>query len=363
MRIALVITGLGVGGAERLVTQMADQYVERGHEVMLVYLVGEAKLLPERSEVHLHGLHLEKSVTARFLGLWKLRQILKKFRPDVVHSHMVHANLAARLLRLTLRIPRLVCSAHSTNEGGIWRMWGYRLTDNLADVTSNVSADARNAFIRKKAAPAEKIIVVYNGINTDKFVFQPLARRELRERLKLGESKALLAVGRFFEPKDYPNLLGAFQSVRVNQQGCRLLIVGDGPLRPWMENFIRENELEGCVHLLGVRSDVEAWMSACDVFVLSSAWEGFGLVVAEAMACERLVVGTDCGGVKEVIGDAGILVPAQEPQRLAEGILKAFQLSEKEAVELGKKARERVVSHYSLKAMVDRWEEIYVGKY
>jgi len=113
------------------------------------------------------------------------------------------------------------------------------------------------------------------------------------------------------------------------------------------------------VNFLGVRHDVPTLMAACDVFVLSSAWEGFGLVVAEAMACERVVVATDCGGVREVVGEAGLLVPPRDSQALAAALDRALQLPADERENLGRAARQRVVEHFSLEATAERYLAVY----
>ncbi|SHM00381.1 ISL3 family transposase [Vreelandella subglaciescola] len=102
-------------------------------------------------------------------------------------------------------------------------------------------------------------------------------------------------------------------------------------------------------------------MAASDVFVLSSAWEGFGLVVAEAMACERPVVATDCGGVREVVEDAGFLVPPRNAKALAEAMGRALRLSDDERENLGRAARQRVVERFSLEATAQRYLDVYRG--
>ena len=113
------------------------------------------------------------------------------------------------------------------------------------------------------------------------------------------------------------------------------------------------------VNFLGVRHDVPTLMAACDVFVLSSAWEGFGLVIAEAMACGRVVVATDCGGVREVVGDAGFLVPPRNAEALAKAMGRALRLSDDEHERLGVAARQRVVEHFSLEATAERYLAVY----
>jgi glycosyltransferase involved in cell wall biosynthesis len=120
-------------------------------------------------------------------------------------------------------------------------------------------------------------------------------------------------------------------------------------------------EISDRVFFLGARNDIPALMSASDVFVLSSAWEGFGLVVAEAMACKRIVVATGCGGVKEVVGDAGYLVPPGDCDALARSMLQALELSCEKRGEIGENARQRVISKFSLDAAAGRYMALYAG--
>lgn len=361
MRIALVITGLGVGGAERLVVQLAERYVQMGHDVLLLYLGGVAEVLPEDRRVSVVGLGMEASVGSRLRGLFSLRKHLLEFAPDVVNSHLVHANLATRLLRLTMRMPRLVCSAHTPNEEGRFRMLAYRWTDWLADMSTNVSFEAKQAFVEQRAVSPEKMTVVHNAIDVEKFSFSPGARVRLREELRVGDGKMILAVGRLVEAKDYPTLLAAYRTFLGQHPGNKLFIVGEGHLRQQVERLVEENGLSEDVVLLGKRLDVEALLSACDVFVLSSAWEGFGLVVAEAMACERPVVSTDCGGVREVMGELGYLSPPRNAELLAQHLSEAAGLDELEASKLGRSARERIVTLFSMDAALARWMTIYSG--
>ncbi|MDZ7809374.1 MAG: glycosyltransferase [Arhodomonas sp.] len=306
----LVITSLGVGGAERLVTGLADRFAAAGHEVVLVVFHGEIELRPAHPGVRVVNLRMRRSPWGVLAALVRFRRLVRAFRPDVVNSHLVHANILSRLLRLVTPMPRLVSSAHNTNEEGRGRMIAYRLTDRLADISTNVSAEAVEAFERQGALRPGRMIAIHNGIDTAAFAFDPDARERVRAELTLeAATPLLLAVGRLWEQKDYSNLLRAFARLAGDGRPPRLAIVGDGPLRAELEGLADSLGVTDRVRFLGIRHDVPALMAACDLFVLSSAWEGFGLVVAEAMACERPVVATDCGGVREVVGDAGFLVP------------------------------------------------------
>src|SRR5690554_5778032 len=153
MRILLVITGLGVGGAERLVTALADHYGSLGHEVALAYFHGEVELEPSNDRVRLVNLQMTRTPLGVISAAWRLRKLILEFRPDVVNTHLVHANILSRVLRLITPIPKLVTSAHNTFEGGQLRMLGYRLTNCLANASTNVSQEAVEAFERSGAVP------------------------------------------------------------------------------------------------------------------------------------------------------------------------------------------------------------------
>lgn len=363
MRVAFVITGLGVGGAERVVTSLADALFSRGHKVLIVYLTGEALLQPINSAIQVIGLGVN-SMGSMMLAFVRLRAILTEFRPDVVHSHLVHANIFTRLLRLWVRIPYLISTAHSNNEGGWFRMLAYRLTDTLANISTNVSRDATASFIAKKAVGQDRMITVYNGIAVEKFQFSEAARLAIRQELGItAECKLILAVGRLWEPKDYPNLLGAISYIATQRVDFKVCIVGEGPLRSDLVSKVQELKLVNQVQFLGMRSDVEKLLSAADVFVLSSIFEGFPMAVGEAMACERVVVATDCGGVREFLGSTGYLVPPADSIALANTLVTALTLSPERSAAIGQAARLRVQDLYSLNAAVDRWLALYAGNH
>jgi glycosyltransferase involved in cell wall biosynthesis len=307
MKILLVITDLGMGGAQHVVVNLADALVSRGHTVKIAYLTGEALVLPSNSEIEVASIGM-KGAKDFFKAYIKLRVLINSFKPDVVHSHMIHANLLSRLVRLTVKVPKLVCTAHSNNEGSKLRMFAYRLTDKLANISTNVSEEAVEAFIKAGAVKPGRMISVVNGIDTDRFVFDAKVRDEKRIELESANQQMILAVGRLDIPKDYPNLLNAIALLKEQRQYFKVFIAGDGPLKQELLTLTKNLKIESFVEFLGIRRDIPALMTASDIFVLPSAWEGFGLVVAEAMACERVAVATDCGGVVEVIGANGFLV-------------------------------------------------------
>lgn len=349
-----------MGGAERQVCDLADQFSAKGHHVLLISLTGETVNRPQSKNIDVISLNMAKNLVGFVRAYWRALQLIKDFKPDVVHSHMVHANLFARLLRLMVPMPKLICTAHSSNEGGGVRMLAYRLTDHLCDFTTNVSQKAVDISVKRGAVPANRILAIHNGINIDRFVFNAARRNQFRNEIGLVDATPLiLAVGRLTLAKDYPNLLIAFQKLIVAGYAAQLAIIGTGEAQAKLVALVGELGLNKHVHFLGLRRDVSDWMSAADIFVLSSAWEGFGLVVAEAMACERVVVATDCGGVKEIVGTSGILVPTKNSEALAIGLIKGLSLPPLVAKQLGIQARERIVQNFSLDVVSEKWLALY----
>lgn len=358
MKILYVITGLGVGGAEKVVTTMADKMISYGHSVKIVYLTGSAEIIPNSQEVEIIKLNLT-SVFRLFLCVNSLKSIINEYNPDIVHSHMFHSNILCRLTRYITPINKLICTVHNSNEGGKIRMLAYKLTNSKSDINTNVSHEATASLIKKGAFKASEIQTIYNGIDVEYFKFNKVDRKILRNSFGLKENtKVLIAVGSLSTQKDYPNLFNALNKLG-SEIDYKVFIVGDGPLRSQLESIVSEKRLQKNIIFLGIRKDIPALLSMSDIFVLSSAWEGFGLVVAEAMACERIVVATDCGGVSEVLGDTGILVSNKNSIELAEGLKKALTLNDNMRMSIGTRARKRILNYYSLRISSFTWLDLY----
>jgi len=358
MKIIFVITGLGMGGAEHVVANLADELVKLGHKVKIAYLTGDVMVSPESSDIELIpiGMNGVKDVFRAFI---KLRSLVKKIEPDVVHSHMFHSNIISRLLRLSIRLPKLISTVHSTNEGGNLRMLAYRFTDSLANISTNVSDEAVDIYIRKKAVKLDRMVAIPNGIDTDKFYFNAKVREEKRAQLYIGDKKMILCVGRLDTPKDYPNLLSAVVLLKESRQDFKVLIAGDGLLKHELNELVMSLDIKEYVSFLGIRRDVKELMSAADIYAMSSAWEGLPMVILEAMACERFIVATDCGGISEVVGCSGSIVEPNNNVLLAQALDKALDLSDDERSSIGTSARERVIDNYSLRANVEAYLKLY----
>ncbi|WP_370549001.1 glycosyltransferase [Edwardsiella tarda] len=364
MNICFVITGLGMGGAERQVVNLADEMCKMGHNILILVLNKNIIVKPKEGEVKIEEVNLSKNPFVFVYKLLKTKKIVEQFNPDVVHSHMIHANIFARLLRIIANIPFLICSAHNTNEGGLVRQYSYRLTNFLSDLNTNVSGEAVYAFEQKKIVKKGTMLAIPNGIDTSVFKFSACSRDKIRKYLNICEDTVLfLAVGRLEEQKDYPLMIKSFSKVVkhsiLENKKALLCIIGTGYLRDSLDNLINSLNLNENVILLGLQRNVEEWMSAADYYLMSSKWEGLPLVIAEAMASKCYVISTDCGGVREMISNNNQLVPVSDEALFAEKIISSLELSSMEKERIVYNEREIVINNYSIKKAVDLWMNIY----
>jgi glycosyltransferase involved in cell wall biosynthesis len=363
MRILFLSTSMGMGGADSQLLSAAQELRTRGHEVLIVSLT---PLGPMGLDARSAGLPTESLEMRRGFpdprGLWRLARLVRAWRPDVVHSHMVHANLMARALRLIAPVPALVSTIHNIDEGGGLRMAAYRLTNALVDHMTIVSEAAFDRFVTDGIVPREILRVVPNGVDTNRFRnLSPGVRESLRGSLDLEGEFVWLAVGRFEVAKDYPNMLRAFAKVREQEPRAVLLLVGRGSLQGETESLARELGLGSGVRFLGVRSDVPEVMSAADGYVMSSAWEGMPMVLLEAAAAGLPIVATKVGGNHEVVRheESGFLVPPCDHEALGLAMLRLSRLAEPARRAMGDRGRERIRAHYDLGRVAERWEDLY----
>ena len=363
MRILFLSTSMGMGGADSQLLAAAQELRSRGHDVMIVSLTA---LGPMGLEARALGIPTESLEMRRGFpdprGLLRLARLVRSWRPDVVHSHMVHANLLARALRLVAPVPALVSTIHNLYEGGALRMAAYRWTNALVDHMTIVSEAAAERFVNERIVGKEILRVVPNGVDLDRMGTPPAgARAALRAELGLDRAFVWLAVGRFEIAKDYPNMLRAFARVRPQAPQAVLLLVGRGSLQAETEALVDELHLREVVRFLGVRNDVPAVMSAADGYVMSSAWEGMPMVLLEAAAAGLPIVATSVGGNHEVVvdGESGYLVPPRDDAALAAAMLRLSALPDTERRRMGGRGREHIRTHYGVQRLADRWEELY----
>lgn len=358
MKIIYIITGLSVGGAERITVDLAERMALLGNDVELIFLSGE-QLVSTSERIKVFNLRMKKSVFGLFFALCRAARIIKDFKPDVVHANMFHAILFARIIRIFVKVPRLISSEHSNNFHGKIRQLSEHATDFLTDLNTNVSLLATQYFIQKKIFSKNKSITVYNGIDLERFYKNK--NFVLKKKLNIPDDNfVFINVSRFNEAKDHETLINAFNVVHKKNPNTKLILVGDGELSFKIKAFVQEKGLADSIIFTGIKNNTQDYYNVADCFVLSSVWEGFGLVLVEAMACELEVISTDCGGTREILSDSNMLVPIKNPKLLAAKMLEVAEFSLEKRLLDGKNNR-KSAEKFDLKKITNDWLKIYRG--
>ena len=286
---------------------------------------------------------------------------VRRWRPDIVHSHMVHANLLARAGRPFTRSVPVISTIHSLVEGARWRELAYRLTDPLASVTVAVSSAAAARAVRAGAVPARRITTIRNGLDLSSLAIPDGARASIRLELGVADSDFVwVGLGRLVPAKGFDVLLRAFDTVRRTRASTRLVIAGDGPEHKALDRLRGELDLVHSVVLLGDRTDAPSVLAAADGFVLSSRWEGLPMVLLEAAALGLPIVATDVGGCREVLRpELGGVLTSPSPESIAAGMLRIQAMGAGERTRIGAALKRHVLTEFDMERTVDRWQGLY----
>lgn len=327
--IALFLPSLRGGGAERVMLTLAQGFAERGFAVDLVLAKAEGHYLSQvPREVRVVDLNSRRVLAS----LPKLMRYLRQVRPKALFSSLSHANVIALWAKRLSGIPTRVIvreastlsisSANAPSLRGRFLPYVMRWTYPWANEVIAVSHGVANDLVKTLSLPPEKVHVIYNPVAISEI--QKKAHEPLDHPWFLpGSPPVILGVGRLTKAKDFPTLIKAFALVR-QEQAARLLILGEGEERPYLDALVRELSLEESVALPGFVENPFKYMARASLFVLSSAWEGFPNVLVQAIAVGTPVVSTDCqSGPSEILekGKWGKLVPVGDVKALASGII------------------------------------------
>lgn len=330
LTIAIFIPSLRGGGAERAMVGLANGFARYGYKVDLVLADANGIFKKEISDA-VRVVNLDSKRMAA--SVFRLARYLRNNRPEVLLSAMTHVNLTAIWARYIARVStRLVISERSTFSQALKGLGGRRVMTWLmpqlvryfypsADAVVSVSMGVQEDLLHHVSLPSTMTHVVCNPVVDDGFL-QRAAEPIAHPWFAVGTSAVVLAAGRLTEAKNFPLLLKAFALVR-RKRPCRLMILGEGPLRHALETQVSDLGLGTDVLLPGFVDNPLPYMRQASVFVLSSSWEGLPAVLIQAMACGCRVVSTDCpSGPREILeeGRWGELVPVGDELALAEAI-------------------------------------------
>ena len=306
-----------------------------------------------------------------FIALWKLIWLLRREKPDIIHTHTAKAGTLGRIaamIALPGRKKRIFHTFHghvfhsyfSPKKTEFFRKiecWLAKHTDRLIAV----SEQTRDDLVAYGIAPSEKIEVVKLGLDLDPFLECEHHRGELRRELSLTDNSLLVGiVARLVPVKDIPNFLHAAERVAKCHADTYFLVIGDGELREALEKQARESCISERILFLGYRRDLARIYADLDVVTLCSLNEGLPVSIIEGMSSGKCIVATTVGGVPDLIqeGETGYLVEPQQPEQLAVALCKALESAENRQ-QLGRNARQSARNRFHIRRLVADIERLY----
>jgi len=359
-----LVEDLKTGGAERVIADIVEGLDRKRFEARVWCLTRGGETADEL---------LEKGVEVRILGIWsyhnplniiRLSRLLKKEKPDIVHTHGYFASVIGRLAAKKAGLPIIITHVHST-------YWEYKkrhllIERYLSRCTHRIiccSEAVKNFVTGHEKIKEDKTVVIYNGVDEERFLpvqdpWPPRARLGIDR-----ESPVVGTVSSLTPHKGQKYLIQAAAKIREKYPATRFLIVGDGPLRRSLEEQALELSLQSSLIFTGARRDIPDLLSLMDIFVLpSSSREGLGIAIIEAMAMEKPTVATDIGGIPEVVqdGETGLLVRPGDSAALAKAIIELIDNPDR-AKAMGKKGRNRFAQKFTRKTMLSKIEDLYLS--
>jgi len=356
--VLYLITELETGGAQTALADLALHLDRRRFQpqAACLYGAGATARRLQASAVPVTNLDMRHKLDGRVLPrLWRL---LRHERPVILHAHLFHANLLARLVGQLAGVPIIITTEHTMGMESRFRYVVNRLTASLVHQIVVVSPAVRDFMVHQVGLPASKVAFIPNGVDVARFAeAHPIDRAAWG----LPETAPLIgAVMRLDPVKGGENLVRAVAALPHSRQPAHVVVIGAGPCHTAWAALAQDLGVAERIHWVGYQTDVPAWLAACDVFVQPSDWEGMPVAVLEAMAAGRPVVATAVGGTPNVVveGVTGLLVPPRDPAALARAVQTLLD-NPAQARALGAAGRQRVEQHFSLAAVVAQTEALY----
>ncbi len=352
VKVLHIIPTLNRGGAERLLLDITRFYNREQFSLSVLVFKAQGDLYNEVVATGVNVTILTKKSKLDFYNFFQIYQVIKKTKPDIVHTHLggdIYGRLAARMVK----VPVIISTEQNVNYDESWFVTlAKRLTIRWANGLVALSEAVKKDASRRYHVSPERYNVIYSGI--DCTAYKPLSVPISHNYFLLG------AAGRLVEQKGFMYLIKAVQYLIAKNYNIKCQIVGEGPLHSFLTQKIKEAGLESVMSLRGVIGDMSSFYQSLNAFIMPSVWEGLGLVVLEAGASGLPVIAARVDGLKEIIteGVDGWFFTAGDSRDLAEKIEHVISHPD-EAHIVGKKLAEKVRQSFSIQKTVAEYEALY----
>ncbi|MFH1478583.1 MAG: glycosyltransferase [Candidatus Omnitrophota bacterium] len=375
INILHAIEGLGVGGAERLLTTNLSYLNKDRFNNIVTYLNNEDYFLRDlaRFQIKVYPIHV-KNIYSPIKVIKRLLNIIRKEKIDIIHTHLFSTNIYGRIAGGIARRPHIVTTLHGLDYEpySIFRSRFFferrRLLDSFTGRLFNDSFIAVSSAVKKSAEGIlgfKNIGVVHNSIDLDRFkALTEKERLDTRQRLSLSKDDiVLVTVGRLDIQKGHTFLIRALKESKLENKNIKLLIVGKGILENELKSEVKSLKLEKNIIFLKDRDDIREVVGCSDIFILPSIYsEGFGIVLLEAMALKIPCIASDIDGIKEIITNEkeGVLVKPSSCRALSDAIADLIENPFKKS-DIAESGYLKVKRDFDIRQQIRQLEEIYMS--
>ena len=359
--VLIVISSLTGGGAEYVAANLCRHVDNNLFNVAVCHLKekGErgASLAEEGYDVV--GIAGEQPGRTRYLSFLKLRQLIQQKKIDIIHSHSIDALIDCSLCRLTMGNVKHLHTFHYGNYPNPSRKYHFmeKLFQSVPDKLIAVGIEQRKTIQKTFGIPDHRITTIWNGVENTKSQYDQVLMQQYNSNGKV----LIGSISTFIEQKGLFQLLEVMSELKKRRDDFICVIVGDGPLRPQLEERHRKLDLGDSVRFMGwIKNASITVLPALDIFVQSSLWEAMSIVVLEAMGAGKAIIVTDVGDNKHVVdnGKNGILVEKKDVAGMVEK-LEQLIIDERLRKKLGQQAQEKVNRECTVTQTARNHEKLY----
>jgi glycosyltransferase involved in cell wall biosynthesis len=369
MKIVFLCRSLNYGGTERQLIALSKGLSKLGHVVIVYTFYSGGQLEDELNQAKVTITALHKC------GRWDVVGFMRRFintlhedQPQIIHGFLGMPNILSVLVKPLFPKTHVVWGVRASFMDLSHYDWLARLTYFLERLLSRfadfiiVNSHTGFEYAVAKGFPKKKLVIIPNGIDTERFCSDPQARQRIRSEWKIiGEQKLIGLVGRLDPMKDHPTFLKAAALLIRERKDVRFVCVGAGHKDYLQKLQYLEKELGLTEYLIWAdsRDDMPSVYNALDIAVSSSSYgEGFSNVIGEAMACGLPCVVTNVGDSARIVGDTGVVVPPKSPEKLAEGLMLMLSRLKENGSDIKLPVRNRIISEFALEKLIQTTSEV-----
>lgn len=341
INVLQLITGLGMGGAEKVVLELSRNISKNDFNTFVVSMSKRDELLDEFEENKINTTILNRanSLIDMFMIVKTINKFLKENDIQIIHAHMAHSIIIASILKLLNPSIKIVFTSHTLNIGSKFRELIVFLLKPLRDIDIIFSKDLLKYFYKSKYS------IIPNGVKIDRYNLS----------LEKNDKFTFIAIGRLENVKNHKFLIQLANNLK-NSYDFEIQIIGDGYLKEELNNLIEIHNLQSQVKLLGLRNDIPELLNKSHCLLMPSLWEGLPMVILEAGASSLPIISTPVGSIPSIINENnGYLASFEDFEKSIIKVLEDYSLAKEKGLNLFKD----VSNEYSISSIVNEHENLY----